>query len=261
MKRLLLLALLACSWAQAEVIPIHPIEECFLCSTAPSMTMYLQGQNAKAVLIFIPGGEGYLGLKEGQTEVKGQILKTLERLTDPALTSGKYDVVFLDSPNELSPRQPYPSARGSMDHLIRIESAIQYYKKRTALPIWLIGHSNGGISLTEFLKYAQKNNKLDLISGFIASGIRNESYFNAPVPFPILFMHHQNDGCFHTTPAGALSNFNKVKEYISAPTEFAYITSGQAQASDPCRSGFHMYNAAGEEAAKVIDDFMSRIYK
>jgi hypothetical protein len=32
------------------------------------MTMFWQGKNSKAVLIFIPGGEGYIGFKEGQTE-------------------------------------------------------------------------------------------------------------------------------------------------------------------------------------------------
>ena len=51
-----------------EMIQVPPVEKCFLCSTEPSKTLYWPGQDAKAVLIFIPGGEGYIGLKEGQTD-------------------------------------------------------------------------------------------------------------------------------------------------------------------------------------------------
>ena len=122
--------------------------------------MYRKGKNSKALVIFIPGGEGYVGLKEGELDHPSQLFKTLEKLSNPNLTSGKFDVVLLDSPAELSPRQYYPSDRGAFDHMIRIESAIRYYKEKTGLPVWLMGHSNGGISLTEFFKYAKKKIRL-----------------------------------------------------------------------------------------------------
>jgi len=260
MRRLLLTLFLIGSCVRAEVIPVEPIEKCFLCNSDPSMTMYWPGKDAKALILFIPGGEGYLGLKLGQTEVRGQLLQTLRRLTQPELTSGKWDVVLLDSPSELSPRQAYPSARASSEHLTRIESVVHFYKKKTGLPIWLMGHSNGGISLTEFLKYAQKNDKVALISGFIASGIRDESYFNAPIAFPIFFIHHKADGCYHTRPGVSYANYEKVKGVTSAPTQFFYVIGGESQAIDPCRSGFHMYNGAGVETAHAIDEFMSKVY-
>lgn len=249
------------SFAKAEVIPITPIETCLLCSSVPSMTMYTPGKNAKAVIIFIPGGEGYIGLKEGQNELKGQFLQTINRLTNPEVTSGRFDVVLLDSPSELSPKQRYPAARGSTDHLIRIESAIRYYKAKTGLPVWLMGHSNGGISLSEFIKYAQKNDKMNLIAGVINSGIRTESFFNAPMSLPMLFLHHQNDACQHCFPSASFANYEKVKQFNTGLTEFNYVTTGSAVESDPCRSGYHMYNGAGAEAAKHIDDFMSKVYR
>jgi hypothetical protein len=259
MKQLLILLALCTHWLchAAEVIPVPPIEKCFLCSSSPSLTMYFQAPQAKAVLIFIPGGEGNIGLKEGQTDNRFHFFQALKRLTDPTLTSGQTSVVLLDSPYPLSPGQAYPSARGASDHLIRIESVMRYYKDKTGLPIWLMGHSNGGISLTEFLKYAQKNDKLDLISGMIASGIRNESRFEAPIPFPMLFLHHQYDGCQYTTPSSAHNNFEKVKKVTSAPAEFIEIKGGQPEPRDPCRSGHHMYFGAGESAAQAIDHFMS----
>ena len=241
-----------------EMIQVPPVEKCFLCSTEPSKTLYWPGQNAKAVLIFIPGGEGYIGLKEGQTDHRFHFFQTLKRLTDPALSRGQTDVVLMDSPGELSPRQIYPTARGSSDHLIRIESVMRFYKTKTGLPVWLMGHSNGDISLTEFVKYARKNDKLDLIGGMIVSAVRNEAQFDAPLGFPMLFLHHRQDGCQHTQPSVTLQRHESTKRQNTAPTDYVHVLSGQSEPRDPCRSGFHMYFEAGPEAADRIDEFMAR---
>ena len=257
---LITVSLLLAVAAQAEVIPVEQIEKGLMIRSQPSLTMYWQGKSSMAVLIFIPGGEGYIGLKPGQTENLFHFHQMLKRLTNPALTSGRLDVVLLDSPQELSPRQPYPSARGSGDHLMRIESTVRYYKEKTGLPVWLMGHSNGGISLTEFVKYLQKENKTNLIGGMIPSGIRSESDFKAPLDMPMLFIHHERDGCSHTTPRASNDLYMKVKGVNKAPTEFAHVTGGEPESKDPCRSGYHMYYRASEEAANLIDAFMSKIY-
>jgi len=245
----------------AEVNAIDPIEKCFLCNSEPSLTMHWQGQNSKALLLLIPGGEGYIRLRKDQTDHPYHQYQTLKRLTDPTLSSGQFDVVLLDSPAPLSPNQFYPSARGGIEHLIRIESVIQYYKAKTGLPIWLMGHSNGGISLSEYLIHARKNDRVHLISGMVVSGVRNESHFEGPINFPMLFIHHQKDGCSNTTYAASLRQFEKVKAFIKAPIEFHPILGGEAESRDPCRSGFHMYFGAGQEVANLIDEFISKIYK
>jgi hypothetical protein len=246
--------------SMAEVFPVEQIEKGMLINPEPSLTMYWQGKSPKALLLFIPGGEGKIGLWPGQSDHPYHFYQMLKRLTNPALTSGKFDVVLLDSPRELSPRQRYPAARGTSDHLIRIESAIRHYKEKTGLPIWLMGHSNGGISLTEFVKYLQSEKKVNLISGIVASAIRSESYFNPPIEVPVLFMHHSKDSCASTSPSASEKTFLKVKEFNKSLTEFAYVTTGDAEEKNPCYSGYHMYYGASEEAATIIDVFMSKAY-
>lgn len=109
MKHLLALCfMLSSALHAAEVFPIEPIEKCFLCSTEPSLTMYWQGKDAKALLLLIPGGEGHVGLRPQQTDHRSHQFQTLKRLTDPALTSGQFDVVLLDSPAPLSPISAIP---------------------------------------------------------------------------------------------------------------------------------------------------------
>jgi len=171
MRILTLILLLIAFHIHAEVIPIQPLESCFSCSSKPSMTMYWQGKESKAVVIFIPGGEGYIGLKEGELDHPYQFFQTLKRLTNPDLTSGKFDVVLLDSPSELSPNQMYPSARGAFDHMIRIESAIRYYKEKTGLPVWLMGHSNGGLVTKYLPKVLSDEGKTDLVDKIISVAV------------------------------------------------------------------------------------------
>lgn len=247
--------------AHTEVISIDSADKGLFVSAQPTLTLYWQGKESKAVLIFIPGGEGNIGLKEGQTDHRSQFHQMLKRLTNPSLTSGRFDVVLFDSPYELSPRQAYPAARGGSDHLTRIASVVRYYKEKTRLPVWLMGHSNGGISLTEFVKTLQEETRTNLIAGMIVSGVRSETYFNAPLNMPILFMHHRQDGCLKSTPDASHSNYSKVKEFNKSLTEFASVTEGSAESRDACHSGYHMYFGASEEAARIIDAFISKSYQ
>lgn len=259
---LLLLALsISSNLNAAQVIPITPVATCFTCSSEISQTMFWQGKNPKALILFIPGGDGFIGLKPNDQDNKRAFVQTLKRITDPSQTSGRLDLVLLDSPSPLSPNQRYPADRTAKDHMIRIESAILFYKQKTGLPVWLLGHSNGGISLSEFVQYAQKNNKLNLISGVIASGVRNESDFDPPINFPMLFIHNKNDGCNNTSPETAYKTYQHVKKFNQSTTEYISVESGQSQSGNPCTSGFHMNFGADDEYANDIEKFILQFYK
>jgi len=242
----------------AEVIPVDQIKNGFFISSSPSQSLYWQGVNSKALILFIPGGEGTIGLRPNTTDKSYSFYQTLKSLTDPNKTSGKFDVVLLDF--------PYPirdiSSRGSEDHLARIESAIQFYQAKTGLPIWLLGHSNGGISLTRYVQYLQKNNKTNQIAGVIPSAVRNGTDFNEPIDFPILFLHHEKDGCGVTLSSNSYKLYEKVKEFTKFDIQYTFITTGESEKySDPCRSGYHLYYNSGTEASKVIDEFITRNLK
>ena len=249
-----ILTLLLSLEGRAEVISFPPLESGFFISSEPINTLYWRAQNPKALLLFIPGGNGALGLKPDTTDKPYYFYQTLKSLTNPQLTTGQFDVVLLDSPFPLIP----VTLRGAKDHLVRLESAVRHYSKLTHLPIWVMGHSNGGISISEFIKYLQSKNELNLISGVIASGIRNESFFNPPIAIPVLFLHHQNDGCRSTRPNDSYEKYKQVKTFTTSEVEYVQITSGEAENKDPCNSGFHMYFNAGLEVSEAIDGFTSR---
>jgi hypothetical protein len=249
----------ACLWSplsNADVIPVNPITSGTFYSADPIMTMYFQGVKPRALILFISGGWGKIGLRSNTKSLIDPFSRMLQQLNNPKKTSGKYDLVVLDTPHELytSPQ------RGSSDHLSRIESVIQFYIKKTGLPIWIMGHSNGSLSMASFIHYLQEAKKVNLVSGLIISGGRNETSFSPPLLMPMLFIHHEEDACINTQPNNTFDVYKTVKEFDYADVQYVFIQSGEYELNDPCTSGYHMYFNAEDEVAEAIDSYLGKIY-
>jgi hypothetical protein len=219
------------------------------------MTLHWKGHDSKAVLLVIPGGTGQVGLSAQRSELRQPFFDHLKRLTDPDLSTGQLDVVVLDSPNPLTPAGADLSGRATKEHMIRIESVLKHYKEKTGLPVWILGQSNGGASLANFMRYMQEKNQGDGIAGAIASTTRPESRFPSKLSIPFLFITHKLDGCRNLYQLHKM--YEGVKSANSAATDWAVIEGGEEEpGKDPCRSGFHMFFKAGQAYAKAIDAFV-----
>lgn len=245
------------SGSHAEVIPIDRAENGVAAGTDVTQTYLWRGDKAKATLIMIPGGDGHIGLAPGRTDLGGFYGKTLKPLSNPDMTSGFFNVVVFDSPISLPVGSAYPTSRAATDHLERIESVVRFYQQKFGKPIWLMGHSNGAVSVTEFYKYLQKLHKESSVSGIIYSSGRNGASFSSDTNVPVLFLAHEKDGCSKSTNSNSLGVFKDLKKGNQSKMDYVVLTSGDAELQDPCRSGFHMFFNANEEAYKAIDRFAS----
>jgi hypothetical protein len=245
--------------AKAQVYSVDPIEKGFFYSSDPTQTFVWEGKDAKATLIFIPGGEGQIKLTPERKDIGGFYGNTLKPLSDPTKTSGLFNVVLFDSPVAL-PTATLGS-RATSDHMMRIESVVLYYKAKFNKPIWLMGHSNGAVSETEFYKYLQDKGKQNLISGIIYSSARNGATFNSNTNLPVLFLAHEQDGCAISTPHNSRQVYEELKKTDKEKIEYVLIKGGSAESSEPCRSGYHMFYGAGQEAYSAIDSFVTPFYK
>jgi hypothetical protein len=54
--------------------------------------------------------------------------------------------------------------------------------------------------------------------------------------------------------------YQRLKRVDTAKVDHVAITGG-APEGDPCRSGYHMYNGASEEAYRAIDAFIGGFYR
>ncbi len=262
MRRLLspwLSLLLLFGFAHSEVVPVPFVGTDTSSSAAPTMTWLWEANSAKATLVFIPGGEGHLGLTLDRKALGGFYGATLKPLSDSGLTSGSMNVVVFDSPVPLPVGSNYPISRQSTEHLRRLESVVRFYKDTYSLPIVMMGHSNGAASITEFYKFLQKEGKSDLVTGAVYSSARNGSTFNDKTNLPILFLAHERDGCAKSTPYQSNAVYEAQRRTNSQKLNYVVIRGGEPQAQDPCSSGFHMFYGAGEEAYKAIDAFFSNL--
>ncbi|MBX9633703.1 MAG: hypothetical protein K2X44_01860 [Magnetospirillum sp.] len=248
------------SESPAQVFFVEPIEAGIFRSSDPTPTFLWQGKDSQAVLVMIPGGDGHLGLTAERTDLGGFYGSTLKRLSDPSLTSGSIDVVVFDSPYRLSPGSTYPTSRTTSDHLSRIESVIRYYKNKFNRPVWLMGHSNGAVSVTEFWRSIYDGDNKNLISGMIVSSSRNGISFPDETDIPVLFLGHRKDGCPKASPHVTKRVYESMLSLGRNRVEHVLIDGGEGQADNNCYSGYHVYFGANAEAADVIDKFIAKSF-
>jgi hypothetical protein len=265
-RRLVLLACFLASAAYAQVIPVSPTYQGLFASSDPTLTFLFRAEDAKATLVFIPGGEGRAGLKPEWTADHGYFSKyyfnlMLRSLTDPKLTSGSFNLVLFDSPVDLPTANHWSVARTSAEHLSRVEDVVRHFRAMLGKPVWVMGHSMGSISISELYKRLQEKKAESLVAGLIFSGGENGARFNyESTKLPVLVIHHENDECPGNTADAAKKQHSKLREAGNTVAELVLITTGTRTPnnSNACRSGFHMYFGAGADVAKVLDEYMVR---
>ncbi len=132
---ILLAAILTIGSAFAQVIPVNSTYKGLFASSEPTMTFLYEAPQARATMVFIPGGEGRRGIKPDWTASNGYFSNyyfnvMLRSLSDPTVTSGQFNVVIFDSPTDLPNVNHWSTARESNDHLSRVEDVVRHYKEK-----------------------------------------------------------------------------------------------------------------------------------
>lgn len=261
--RLACVLLMLASTAPAQVIPVTSSYQGLFASSEPTLSFLFRAAEAKATLVFIPGGEGRAGIKPEWTAEHGYFSKyyfnlMLRSLTDAAATSGNFNLVIFDSPVDLPTANHWSVARTGSEHLSRVEDVVRHFKELLGKPVWVMGHSMGTISLTEFYKRLQEGKREDLVAGLIFSGGENGASFNfETTKLPVLVVHHENDECPGNTAEHARKLHARLRDGGNANAELVLISGGSRTPnnSNGCRSGYHMYFGAGADVARAIDKF------
>ena len=239
---------LAFAPARAQLIAV-PLPDS---SSQPTQTFLWKAKEARAVLIHIPGGEGVVGLTPNKPGLETFRSKILTPLSDPSMTSGSISAVLFDSPYPMARTSAYPASRASPDHLRRIESVVAFYKERFGKPVWLMGHSNGSISVAEFI-----HTRSSVLGGAIFAGSRKELKVSPATALPILFLHHKHDACVDTDYRSARSAFDAVKSSRMTNVAFVTLEGGSSLPGNECHTGgYHSFFGDEASAYRAIDEFI-----
>lgn len=213
---------------------------------APTRTLLISVQKAKAVVLLFPGGGGMLRLQDDGSSANPH---TFVRSKNMWAQYG-IDSVLVDTPYDLGAGMR--NSRSIRDHQQRILNVVRYYKEKLNLPIWIFGHSMGTVSVTEFLNGGSDQSKL--ISGVIVAGTYRSASIDSDVSMPVLAIHHVEDGCA-STPFSTSESIIKNRPNTST-SQFIAMDGGITE-GDVCGSkAYHGFNQKEPELIKAAAQFI-----
>ena len=213
---------------------------------APTRTLFIPTQKAKAVVLLFPGGGGMLRLKDdGATNNFHTFVRSKNLWAQYGI-----DAVLVDTPYDLGNGRAH--TRAIRDHQQRILNVVRYYKEKLNLPIWIFGHSMGSVSVSEFANGGRDQERL--IAGVIVAGTFRTVSIDSDVNLPVLAIHHVQDGCVSTPFAASESVINS--RLGKAPTQLISIDGGVSE-GDICGSkAYHGFNEKEPEVIKAAAQFI-----
>ena len=133
-----------------------------------------------------------------------------------------------------------PSDRANADRLYRASAdaatdlavVIAFLKQKAAVPVWLIGTSNGSISAANGAARlgAAQVSGLVLTSSVWQGGMQNVPL--ASIAVPTLVIHNRDDSCRLSPPGAA----EPAEASIGAPVKELVLVSGGSLQGDPCEA-------------------------
>jgi hypothetical protein len=216
--------------ALGQTAPGSPIVSDVPVAGGTERVLFLGGQGARALLVLLPGGDGIIGLDTGGAAHVGS--NFLVRTTGQWVGQG-FDVILPDAPNgaSLLGRRHLPA------YAEAIGKAIDFGRARAALPVWLIGTSQGSTAAVNGAAHLGLKVSGAVLTSSVTRSFRGgETIFDAEpgaIAVPVLVVSNEYDTCPETPPGDAPMVLSALAR---APRrELVMVTSSQiAKRADPC---------------------------
>ncbi len=218
----------------------------------------LMPQKPVATVVLFPGGDGKVPLEKlepGQFVKKGNFLVRIRYdLRDRGLV-----VAILDVPSDRRDGG-LSGFRFSDQHAQDVAGVIDYLKKRTDVPVWLVGTSRGTESVASLAgKLTPKLGGIVLTSSITVTNKGGNSILELPlgsVKLPVLAVAHKNDACFVSPPAKAQAIVDAFS--VSPRKKLVMVEGGLPPQSDPCEAlAQHGYLGVERQVTQAIADFVT----
>lgn len=203
-------------------------------------------------MILFAGGNGVLNLQEsGGSIVINSLSGNFLVRTRQEYADRGFMVAVVDAPSDHLVSGMDFAFRTSAEHATDIGAVVAYLKSQVNAPVWLVGTSAGTASAA--------NNAIRLgqnVSGVaITSGLDALSFLNlAAIQVPSFVLHHEQDECASTTPAGARTNYAAL---TAQARRLTFLTGGLPPTSGPCEAhSQHGFFGIETQAVDAITAFI-----
>lgn len=217
--------------------------------------------NVQAVALLFAGGHGRLSLDaSGQPQtLRGNFLIRARHF----LAARGIAVVMVDAPSDRQGESGLTGYRQSGTHAAEIGLAVAAMRQRFGRPVWVVGTSNGSLSVASAAAQLQGAQRPD--GGVFTSSVTQRTRLNgstfdvslASYTGAALVASHEGDGC-RATPA---SDAPRLLGALSAarPKKMLTFNGGSTPRGDPCEA-FSQHGFVGIEGQvmNAIADFILR---
>ncbi len=225
--------------------------------------LYSKAISPQAVAILFQGGAGRIGAAgtatNGWARVENFLSGGAKRFTNNGVT-----VAIFETPSNKGNLND--GFRNTPEHNQDVSALIAFLRKENpSLPVWLIGTSNGTLSVTSAAANLAQSEKPDGIvlssSVSVEHSLTGQKYTHPywaakldQIAMPALLVHHKQDACEYSPYTGmqkALASFPNATKI-----ELITMEGGAAVSGDRCGSGPHQYAGIQDEATQKIADWM-----
>lgn len=217
--------------------------------------------NERAIVLLFAGGHGKLQLDEGGLP-RGLRGNFLIRARGQLAARG-LGVVLVDAPSDRQGENGLTGARLASAHAAEIGMAVAALRQRFGKPVWLVGTSNGTVSVAGAaaqLEGAQAPDGVVFTSSITQPTRRNASVFGASLANytgAALVVAHEGDQCRATPAADAPRLLAALAG--ARPKKLLTLAGGSPPRSEPCEA-FAQHGFLGIElqVMNAIADFILR---
>jgi len=217
----------------------------------PNITLTVTAKDSRAVVIYLGGGNGLFSWNESKKYSSFPVSKAVLDLHQQNIS-----VVAPDWPYSMK------IERGGFDMICGMRCSAETQKRLLNVldytlktfpgqPVWMIGHSNGSISVQYFTEFLKKLNRLSDLQGVVISGSRRETRIKTP-ELRVAMLHHKDDNCQYVNRSVAelvfKDNKERLKDNISTEWVEGGHNGGYWDKKGPCIGGKHSYEGAEQEA-------------
>ena len=149
---------------------------------------------AKATVLLFPGGAGGFGKVEDGRATGGNFLVR----SAPHFIARGYNVAIFGRPSDMELGW---TERTGAAHLTDIAKVLEFVKRQSDLPVWVVGTSRGTVSATAMAIHVKDPAMAGLV--LTSSIVRRSTPGAVPaqnlqaIELPVLVYHHARDGCKH----------------------------------------------------------------
>lgn len=235
LKRLFLKIAFAASGVLATASASALEEQYVQIETRPGVTqafMLIEPAKPLASVILFAGGDGRIGITTDGIRRKNNFLVRSRHL----FADQGFMVATVDAASDFQGGEGLTGTRSGKKHAQDITGVIAFLKRKTQVPVWVIGTSRGTISAANAGARIEQNGPDGIVLTATVTGqSRNRPYsvFNVQLKVirqPVLIVHHKADGC-KVSPYSGTSGVAKALKTASTVEVLAF------EGGDPPQSG------------------------